>query len=151
MDWEFLIPLLMFAFPVVVALLDKRARQKRAASPPPKPSMHRPSPISFEEFSREFSPEAAGGVAPENRSHPRLRKREGPADEVSGRGPAQQDVFGGNPAGSPESEYGQEGIRAVHKNRPQEAPEPVQPADKLKIDKKKLIIYSEILKPKFDA
>ena len=149
MDWEFLIPLLMFAFPVVVALLDKRARQKRAASPPPKPSMHRPSPISFEEFALEFSLEGAGGVAPENRSHPRLRKREGPADEVSGRGPAQQDVFGGNPAGSPE--FGQEGIRAVHKNGPQEAPEPVEPADKLKIDKKKLIIYSEILKPKFDA
>ena len=149
MDWEFLIPLLMFAFPVVVALLDKRARQKRAASPTPKPSTHRPSPISFEELAREFSPEAAGGAAPENRSHPRLRKREGPADEVSGRGPAQQDVFGGNSAGSPE--YGQEGIRAVHKNGPQEAPEPVQPADKLKIDKKKLIIYSEILKPKFDA
>ena len=61
----------------------------------------------------------------------------------------QQDVFGGNPAGS--QEFGQEGIRAVHKNGPQEAPEPVQPADKLKIDKKKLIIYSEILKPKFDA
>ena len=32
-------------------------------------------------------------VGSENRSHPRLRKREGPADEVSGRGPAQQDVF----------------------------------------------------------
>ena len=111
MDWEFLIPLLMFAFPVVVALLDKRARQKRAASPTPKPSTHRPSPISFEEFAREFSPEAAGGS----------------------------------------QEFGQEGIRAVHKNGPQEAPEPVQPADKLKIDKKKLIIYSEILKPKFDA
>ncbi len=34
-------------------------------------------------------------AAPENRSHPRLRKREGPADEVSGRGPAQPDVFRG--------------------------------------------------------
>jgi hypothetical protein len=95
-------------------------------------------------------PELTGeGGASGDRSHPRLRKREGPADEVSGRGPAQQDVFGGNPAGS--QEFGQEGIRAVHKNGPQEAPEPVQPADKLKIDKKKLIIYSEILKPKFDA
>ena len=29
-----------------------------------------------------------------NRSHPRLRKREGPADEVGGRGPAEQDVSG---------------------------------------------------------
>ena len=37
-------------------------------------------------FSRDF------GL--ENRSHPRLRKREGPADEVSGRGLAQRDVFG---------------------------------------------------------
>ena len=34
-------------------------------------------------------------AASENRSHPRLRKREGPADEVSGRGPASPDVFGG--------------------------------------------------------
>ncbi len=40
-------------------------------------------------------------TAAENRSHPRLRKREGPADAVSGRGPAQQDVFGGSsPLGS---------------------------------------------------
>ncbi|MBO5546136.1 MAG: epoxyqueuosine reductase QueH [Bacteroidales bacterium] len=30
-----------------------------------------------------------------NRSHPRLRKREGPAAEGSGRGPAQPDVSGG--------------------------------------------------------
>ena len=41
----------------------------------------------------------AGGVetatASENRSHPRLRKREGPASEGSGRGPASPDVFGG--------------------------------------------------------
>ena len=34
-------------------------------------------------------------AAPENRSHPRLRKREGPAAEGSGRGPAQPDVFRG--------------------------------------------------------
>ena len=37
--------------------------------------------------------EVDAAVDAENRSHPRLRKREGPADEVSGRGPAQQDVF----------------------------------------------------------
>ena len=41
-------------------------------------------------------PELTGeGGASGDRSHPRLRKREGPADEVSGRGPAQQDVAGG--------------------------------------------------------
>ena len=33
-------------------------------------------------------------AAPENRSHPRLRKREGPAAEGCGRGPATPDVFG---------------------------------------------------------
>ena len=38
---------------------------------------------------------ASSAVAPENRSHPRLRKREGPAAEGSGRGPAQPDVFRG--------------------------------------------------------
>ena len=37
--------------------------------------------------------EAKSAVGPENRSHPRLRKREGPASEGSGRGPAQPDVF----------------------------------------------------------
>ena len=149
MDWEFLIPLLMFAFPVVVALLDKRAKQKRAASP------SFPKPNTREQVSRELAPENV------------LLRRTPPADPVSRPLPLteprvatvfrgnsrdtlqQQDVFGGNPAGS--QEFGQEGIRAVHKNGPQEAPEPVQPADKLKIDKKKLIIYSEILKPKFDA
>ncbi len=45
----------------------------------------------------------------------------------------------------------EEGVRAIHREEAEKAPEPVQPADKLKIDKKKLIIYSEILKPKFDA
>ncbi len=39
--------------------------------------------------------EAATAVASENRSHPRLRKREGPAAEGCGRGPTQSDVFRG--------------------------------------------------------
>ena len=49
-------------------------------------------------------------TAPENRSHPRLRKREGPADAVCGRGPAQQDVFGGRSPrnGAPVAAYYQE-------------------------------------------
>ena len=40
-------------------------------------------------------PEVEAAAASENRSHPRLRKREGPASEGSGRGPAQPDVFRG--------------------------------------------------------
>ena len=45
------------------------------------------------ETSAASAAEVDAAVDAENRSHPRLRKREGPADEVSGRGPAQQDVF----------------------------------------------------------
>ena len=41
------------------------------------------------------SGEADTATASGNRSHPRLRKREGPNDEGVGRGPAQQDVSGG--------------------------------------------------------
>jgi len=38
---------------------------------------------------------SVSAVPPADRSHPRLRKREGPVAEGNGRGPAQQDVFGG--------------------------------------------------------
>ena len=51
-----------------------------------------------------FCPEVETAAASENRSHPRLRKREGPADAVGGRGPAQPDVSGGSsPPGGVES------------------------------------------------
>ena len=41
--------------------------------------------------------ETSAATAPENCSHPRLHKREGPASEGSGRGPAESpDVFGGS-------------------------------------------------------
>ncbi len=46
-------------------------------------------------YSLPEPPGTEEAVSSENRSHPRLRKREGPADEVSGRGPAQPDVFRG--------------------------------------------------------
>ena len=44
----------------------------------------------------------------------------------------------------------EEGERAVHKTPRVEAPETENPEPKLRIDKKNLILYSEILKPKFD-
>ncbi len=47
-------------------------------------------------WNAESLPPAQAATAAENRSHPRLRKREGPASEGSGRGPAQQDVFCGS-------------------------------------------------------
>ena len=47
-------------------------------------------------WNAESLPPAQAATAAENRSYPRLRKREGPASEGSGRGPAQQDVFSGS-------------------------------------------------------
>ena len=51
----------------------------------------------FEIDSVFICPEVETAAVPENRSYPRLRKREGPASEGSGRGPAQPDVFRGWP------------------------------------------------------
>ena len=169
MDWEVLIPLLMFAFPVVVSLLDKRAKRKRAASPPPvsRPTYPaRPARPAIPPFSRQSVPpgplprhsfppmsqgQAGGGVAPGNRATLGT-VRGGTASEAQRWGPAQPDVSGGKPRHSLAEDMPiEEGVRAIHREEAEKAPEPVQPADKLKIDKKKLIIYSEILKPKFDA
>ena len=51
------------------------------------------------------APELADqGSASGNRSHPRLRKREGPAAEGSGKGPAQQDVSGGTTLSATEAQ-----------------------------------------------
>ena len=47
---------------------------------------------------------AEQGNASGDRSHPRLRKREGPAAEGSGRGPAEQDVSGGTTLSATEAQ-----------------------------------------------
>ena len=47
---------------------------------------------------------AEQGSASGDRSHPRLRKREGPAAEGSGRGPAEQDVSGGTTLSATEAQ-----------------------------------------------
>ena len=56
--------------------------------------------------------QAETAVDAENRSHPRLRKRVGPADEVSGRSPAQSDVFS---IELPHSEELAEAIRTLNR------------------------------------
>jgi hypothetical protein len=145
MDWEVLIPILMFAFPVIVALLDKRAKQKRAASQP----TPRPRP-TFPSVSRDA---AVRELAPEN-----VRQgRTPPTDTVSGPLPLTEPrvatVFRGDSRDSrtqnENNSNTEEGVRAI-KKREEKSPQRQQPADKLKIDKKKLILYSEILKPKYD-
>ena len=123
MDWDFLIPILFFAFPVAVAILDKRIKKRRqesSAQPrPPFPSANRPwSPY----------PPAANTTATEEI----LRQ-------------AQDDS-------SRNDERTNEGQRAIARERHQEvAADKKDPEPKLRIDKKNLILYSEILKPKFDA
>lgn len=55
---------------------------------------------------------------------------------------------------TPAPEPTAEGLRAISKDRHKDlepGPEKEDPEQKLRIDKKKLILYSEILKPKFDA
>ena len=162
MDWEVLIPILMFAFPVIVALLDKRAKQKRAASQPtprPRPTFPSTSPAARELARNEgsLSDGAAGKV---ERSEVRTSGPAGPGTfeyQKSERALRTQGVTGGGAPfidsklrSSPEQEQSEEGVRAIHRKE-KETKVAKQPADKLKIDPKKLILYSEILKPKFDA
>ena len=146
MDWEVLIPILMFAFPVIVALLDKRAKQKRTAS---QPSRTRPAARELARNDGRSADEAAGGVAPGNRATLGT-VRGGTASEAQRWGPTKEDVSGGKLRSSPDQEQSEEGVRAIHRKKKETNVEK-QPADKLKIDPKKLILYSEILKPKFDA
>ncbi|MBR5100826.1 MAG: hypothetical protein IKX34_05945 [Bacteroidales bacterium] len=168
----------MFAFPVVVALLDKRAKQKRAASQPtprPRPTFPSSSPAARELARNDgrSADGAAGGVAPGpdaasecrdsslslpsgKEGNRRLNRatlgtvRGGTASEAQRWGPTKEDVSGGKLRSSPDQEQSEEGVRAIHRKKKETNVEK-QPADKLKIDPKKLILYSEILKPKYDA
>ncbi len=124
---EYLIPILMFLFPVVVAILDKRAKQrKKAASAAPRPQF---PPISFNPAPQPVVRPAPQENAPQENV---------PRESIPQEAPAP--VFRPN----------LEGQRAIH--READHPTVSEPApEKLEIDKKKLILYSEILKPKFDA
>ena len=136
MDWEILIPILMFAFPVVVALLDKRARQKRAATPPSRPAAGR---VERSEV------RTSGPAGPGTLAQTKLERALRPQGVTGGGAPFEN----GKLRSSPDQEQAEEGLRAINRKEEEKKVE-TQPADKLKIDKKKLIIYSEILKPKFD-
>ena len=152
MDWDILIPILMFAFPIAVAVLDKRAKKRRGV-----PSVQS-RPI--------FPPAASGsGVRPEKR--PAAQDPSQPFDWA----PPSYDAEGGtvsperlpNTTNSSQADrVGRsarlaenntiEGQRAISRERRREVvTEEKDPEPKLRIDKKNLIFYSEILKPKFDA
>lgn len=124
MDWEVLIPILMFLFPLVAALLDKRARKRKGVPPViARPVFPSASDVSASRPSERPAAQDDGNTVPKGR----------PAETVF---KMQEDL---PPV---------EGQRAVTR-RIQEVEE-IDPRPKLEIDKKKLILYSEILKPKFD-
>ena len=139
MDWEVLIPILMFLFPLVAALLDKRARKRKGAPPV---------------IARPVFPSASDVSA----SRPSERPAAQDPSQPYGWAPPTYDAEGGTvPKGRPAETVFKmqkddlppvEGQRAIVR-RIQEVEE-IDPRTKLEIDKKKLILYSEILKPKFD-
>ena len=189
MDWDFLIPILFFAFPVAVAILDKRIKKRRqesSAQPrPPFPSANRPwspyppatsgsgarpekrpaaqdpsqpvgwAPPSYDAEGGTVSPgrlpnttnwsqaDRIGRSSEESVSRGELPSRMQQAEEILRQ--AQDDS-------SRNDERTNEGQRAIARERHQEvATDKKDPEPKLRIDKKNLILYSEILKPKFDA
>ncbi len=141
MDWDVLIPILMFLFPLVVSILDKRAKKRKGVPPVKAEPLFPPA----EDIDQEERAEAPG--------------RPGrPSEPLS---QAQQEVFRGElPIRSPQegkpdtfvmeaTQTVTEGQRAVERHIGTATQDDDKP--KLEIDKKKLILYSEILKPKFDA
>ena len=157
MDWDVLIPILMFAFPVVVALLDKRAKKRRGVPPvqsrPVFPRANEiPGQARNDGWSFPASDQAVPEVAPGNRATLGT-VRGGTASEAQRWGPTQSDVSRGElPDRRPAEESISEGQRAISRARHQEVvTKEKNPEPKLRIDKKNLILYSEILKPKFDA
>ena len=141
MDWDVLIPILMFLFPLVVSILDKRAKKRKGVPPVKAEPLFPPA----EDIDQEERAEAPGRTGR-------------PSEPLS---QAQQDVFRGElPIRSPQegkpdtfvmeaTQTVTEGQRAVERHIDTAAQDDGKP--KLEIDKKKLILYSEILKPKFDA
>lgn len=120
---EVLITLLMFAFPIALAILDKRARRKKG----------RPQVKAYPVFPPEEPDddlEEAPFAREEDVSAPVWQEQETPVTPVSG-------------------DAAEEGQRSLGGRSANAAPKE-EKHGKLEIDKKKLILYSEILKPKFD-
>ncbi len=123
MDWEVLIPILMFLFPLVVSILDKRAK-KRKGIPPVK-------------------------SAPVGNGIPEPDQPWTPVPPVPPFQPAQESSEPEIIVKEVQPRPATEGERAIMKHEEKKVAAEEKP--KLEIDKKKLILYSEILKPKFDA
>lgn len=123
---DILIIILMFAMPVVSAILDRKKKARKAAGQPARREVRRPAP--FEPF------------ASENMDFPEEEV------EQEAESPAQQEM-------DPEvrvPEPPEEGESVVFKSRKAHVREAEQASvEKEKIDVAKLIVYDAIMNPKF--
>lgn len=135
-----LITLLMFAVSTAAVIIDKRTKASRSV-----PQVNA-EPIDFSEdlpaeeegikaIVRKKAAKRAGDIAAQTAAAQRAAE---PLRTMQGHGPESR------PAPEPESPAKPEGLR---RERPAK-PNPT--AEEILRDRKKLILYSEILKPKFD-
>lgn len=113
---DFILPVLIVAFMVLLSALDARTRKKKGT--------------------------------PQVQSRPYLEDLASVLEEEEEEAPAEAAELREEPSDAPQ--VAEEGERAVRRAPKDEAPETENPEPKLRIDKKNLILYSEILKPKFD-
>ena len=113
---DFILPVLIVAFMVLLSALDARTRKKKGT--------------------------------PQVQSRPYLEDLASVLEEEEVEAPVEEAEVREEQPDAPRA--AEEGERAVHKTPQVEVPETENPEPKLRIDKKNLILYSEILKPKFD-
>ena len=128
----FLITILMFSVPIVAAIIDKKLKAGRKAQP-----LVHAEPIIFEDEEEEEPQRAITRTAAEDPWK---------AEEVT---PAQvQDAPAEPPVTAPHPEHIS---KPVHKRIKEKYTENYPTAEEIRKDRRKLILYKEIMTPKFDS
>ena len=155
MDWEALVPILFFAIPLVISLLDKRAKKQKGVPPVQARPVFPPDAEDDPEDLPGKRPAAPDPSQPDGWAPPSYGAEGGygfPGRSSGSTDTPQPDVFRGDlPDRSQTESSSEEGPRAIHREAKKQTESEDGAQQKLEIDKKKLILYSEILKPKFDA
>mgnify|MGYP006907979530 CR=1 FL=1 len=133
----FLITILMFSVPIVAAIIDKKLKAGRKAQP-----LVHAEPIIFEDEEEEEPQRAITRTAAEDP----WKAEEQPIPEVT---PAQvQDAPAEPPVTAPHPEHIS---KPVHKRIKEKRTENYPTAEEIRKDRRKLILYKEIMTPKFDS
>ena len=155
MDWEALVPILFFAIPLVISLLDKRAKKQKGVPPVQARPVFPPDAEDVPEDLPGKRPAAPDPSQPAGWAPPSYGAEGGygfPGRSSGSADTPQPDVFRGDlPDRSQTESSSEEGQLAIHREAKKQTESENGAQQKLEIDKKKLILYSEILKPKFDA